>query len=102
MFQIFYHRGIKAYTVDASWELTSFSGNHQRAKNQVKKILALVMSQIKGQQNVATTVRESRELCEEGRDEVAQVLFVGVVKVKVKISHGCISGLAHDLDILEP
>jgi hypothetical protein len=40
-------------------------------------------------------------LGEKGRDKVAQALFVGVSKVKIKISHRRISGLAYGFNILD-
>ena len=42
----------------------------------------------------------NRELGEKGTDYVIQVLFVGVPKVKVKIAHRGVSGLAYGFDVL--
>jgi len=40
-------------------------------------------------------------LGEKGGDQVGQALLVGIAKVKIKITHRCLPGLAHDFNILD-
>lgn len=41
------------------------------------------------------------KLGEKGMDQVAAVLFVGVSKVEIKITHIRLSGFAHGFDVLD-
>jgi hypothetical protein len=41
------------------------------------------------------------KLGEKGMDQVAAVLFVGVSKVEIKITHICLSGFTHGFDVLD-
>ena len=52
------------------------------------------MSQIYVVEYIATDIEASGELGKERKQQVSAILFIGVLKVEVKVSHGGQSGVA--------
>ena len=57
-------------------------------------VSTVVVSQIYVVEYIATDIEASGELGKERKQQVSAILFIGVLKVEVKVSHGGQSGVA--------